>query len=543
MKKIIENWNKFVIKEIAMKNLDVQEERINIAKKIHNYLMQPTVNIGDKYDMKPVWDEEGNMTEVPMGKEDSTFLLYLYKGFDEFGKLSNEQDIGAVNNEIKHRVDIFVDQLTKAQQIIFKKDTDNIIKYIKQRRTYQEEEDHLTKYIAKKAPGQFTNIRFAGRWRALYSDTNIHGGNPDFMFKTSPELKNISPEHHFLFSIENIIGRASNSIPDAQDVPNLLGTPDLTGREFFTNYIEGITVEQRDKEVDLFRPIHQRGTIDKYVTKIETESLRFFYQHYDDAFEKRLETEDGLEEDFSRFAKSNITDIVEYTSKIVRKLRPENFLRLLYLIDNNYIPKKYYAHVEKDIQEFRKILDFKNYYPMSHYEIIYPLNPKEVPQEEQIHPDDVAIKKAEKLHRFRRAIGFVAHLIKKNLEIKQEDLDKIENAYASLEKDQVLDAKLMMAELKISKETISKAILKYRKSQKNKKTNSVVVDVEEEAFDPALEAGYILDEIIWMLEDEEEVDTSLIEEYNEYYKSLNKTQKRTLAPKLKRINELSKGGQ
>ena len=44
--------------------------------------------------------------------------------------------------------------------------------------------------------------------------------------------------------------------------------------------------------------------------------------------------------------------------EIIKKLRPENFLRLLYLIDNNYIPKKYYEHVERDIQEFRKILVF-----------------------------------------------------------------------------------------------------------------------------------------------------------------------------------------
>jgi hypothetical protein len=541
MKRIIENWNKFVINEISMKKLDIQQERISISKKIHNYLMQPTVNIGDKYDMKPVWDEEGNMTEVPMGKEDSTFLLYLYKGFDEFGKLSNEQNVGAVNSQIKNRVDIFIDQLTGEQQLIFKQDSDNIIEYIKQRRTYQEEENHLTKYIAKKAPGQFNNMRFAGRWRALYSDTNIHGGNPDFMFKTSPELKNIPPEHHFLFSIENLIGRAANSITDIQSVPNLLEIPELTGREFFTNYIEGITVEQRNKEEDLFRPIYQRGSVDKFMTNLETESLRFFYQHYDDEFEERLRNEEGLEEEFSNFAKSNITDIIEYTSKIIKKLRPENFLRLLYLIDNNYIPKKYYAHVDKDIQEFRKILDFKNYYPMSHYEIIYPLNPEEVPQEEQIHPEDVAIKKQQKLQNFRRSIGYVAHLIKKNLEIRQEDLDKIENTYALLEEDQVLEAKLMMVKLKISKESISKAILKYRKSQKNKKIDPIVVDTEEEAFDPALEAGHILDEIIWMLEDGEEIDSSLIEEYNEYYKALNKAQRTTLIPKLQKINKLNNG--
>ena len=38
------------------------------------------------------------------------------------------------------------------------------------------------------------------------------------------------------------------------------------------------------------------------------------------------------------------------------------------------------------------------------------------------------------------------------------------------------------------------------------------MDTDEEAFDPAIEAGYILDEIIWMLEDGEEVDNSLVEE-------------------------------
>mgnify|MGYP003325510932 CR=1 FL=1 len=93
----------------------------------------------------------------------------------------------------------------------------------------------------------FDDFVFGARRRSVYQDTRA---GKDFMLKRTPELKNIPPEHHFLFSMENLMGRvkqALNMKPDP-DVPK------LDGASYDANYRLGVTTEyvQKEEEFDLF---------------------------------------------------------------------------------------------------------------------------------------------------------------------------------------------------------------------------------------------------------------------------------------------------
>ena len=174
---------------------------------------------------------------------------------------------------------------------------------------------------------------------------------------------------------------------------------------------------------------------------------------------------------------------------------------------------------------------------MSHYEIVYPFNPSEVPEEEKTHPDDVGVKASRAFSKFKRHVELMKDKIINNREIVQFDVDSLNNAYKNLPKSKILDAKLFMASNNINPESVKSAIIRYNKTKGLTKTED-----DEEKFDPFLEAQYILDEIIMMLEDGEGIDKDLVEEYNQYYSSLNKKQKDMLIPQLRKINELAQRG-
>jgi len=130
MNRIMQNWKSFLFLESKKDQIDIENIRIHIANEIDMTLMRPTVNIGDPNDMMIDYDEEGNRFERPFGKEDSTFLLYLYRGFDEEGNLSNEENIQDVNSELNNRADNFIYQLDKEDMAVFIADFDKILDFV-----------------------------------------------------------------------------------------------------------------------------------------------------------------------------------------------------------------------------------------------------------------------------------------------------------------------------------------------------------------------------------------------------------------------------
>jgi hypothetical protein len=95
--------------------------------------------------------------------------------------------------------------------------------------------------MLKNAPGHFDDYVFATRRRSVYKDTRA---GKDFMLKRTPELKNIPEQHHFLFSMENLMGRVKQALGEQPDSE----IPPLDPVSYDANYRLGDLTEEIEKE-------------------------------------------------------------------------------------------------------------------------------------------------------------------------------------------------------------------------------------------------------------------------------------------------------
>jgi len=451
MNEIIQNWKKFLFLESNKNEIDVEEKRILIANEIDMSLMRPTVNIGDPNDMMVDYDEEGNRFERPFGKEDSTFLLYLYRGFDEKGNLSNEENIEDVNSELNNRAENFLYALDKQAIAVFLSDFDDIVDFMSNNKRTEEESSYQTMYMAKKAPGKFTNEMFAKRNRALYKDTYTYGGGIDFMFKKSPELKNIKPEHQFLFKLENLLGRVkgliinkqTEVIKSDQDLLNVIELsktiPQMTYKDWNANYREGVTTEKIQQELDEIKPVYQQDSITNYFTFKDNEILRLLYNTHKQGESSPIYKDDKLYQQFFDTVQAHISSLLTAEERqIQNRSYPSLLIRMSMMYDKKMIPKEFLS--EENYNLFIKLKEMvSDYNELDEYSFIFPLDPDKVPKEikDQTHEKDAQNRR--KIKNIKNKLNDISNKInsKKTLTLKEveELFDLCEDVSENFKKD------------------------------------------------------------------------------------------------------------
>lgn len=225
--------------------LEIQNARISIAMKIDGILQRPFLNVGQE---QVVYNKNtGKMeTKKITDAKQTSMLYYVYKGITPDGQIDNQENVKEVNKEINTRVGHFIDELSALEKKVLASDLDAILHYMAQQREMDQKQTHQSKYMLKGAPGDFDSFKFATRSRSVYKDTRA---GKDFMLKSTPELKNIPSEHHFLFSMENMIGRLKNKLPKGDgtvtikrgDQTEVVKVPTLTPDGYDSNYTLGTT--------------------------------------------------------------------------------------------------------------------------------------------------------------------------------------------------------------------------------------------------------------------------------------------------------------
>jgi|TARA_R100000081_G_C4816957_1_gene175954 hypothetical protein len=437
MNKIIDNWRTYLFLESKKDQISFEDIRIHIANEIDMTLMRPTVNIGDPNDMMIDFDEEGNRFERPFGKEDSTFLLYLYRGFDEEGNLSNEENIQDVNSELNNRANNFLYQLDKEDMAVFIADFDKILDFVSGNKKDVEEESYQTMYMAKKAPGKFTTDSFARRNRAIYKDTYTYGGGVDFMFKKTKELKNINPQHLFLFKLENLLGRVKNKIlngeteiakdnGDVQDIVELSKTvPTLNFKDWHANYREGVTNQQIQTEIDQIKPVYQQGSVVNYFTFKENELLRLLYNTHKQGKSSPIYSDKELMNQFFETVQVHMSSLLNDQEKqLQNKSYPTLLMRMSMMFDKDMIPRSFFD--EDNYNFFMKLREYiKEYNQLDEYSFIFPLDPEEVPKEIRNQTTEKDVKDKRKLRDIKEILNDISTKISTNSEISLEQVQKL----------------------------------------------------------------------------------------------------------------------
>ena len=194
-------------------------------------------------------------------------------------------------------------------------DIDYIITQVMSDRGSKPESTHVSSYMLKSAPGEFDDFVFGARRRSVYQDTRA---GKDFMLKRTPELKNIPPEHHFLFSMENLMGRVKQALNMKPD-PDI---PKIDGASYDANYRLGVTTEYVQKEEEFM------GKNEKSMKAFNKTTKRFFLTYFSNPSMKQDVSE---EEEFEIMAPWFEILLMTTKKKLENNEVPEEFMEFLKL--------------------------------------------------------------------------------------------------------------------------------------------------------------------------------------------------------------------
>jgi len=221
--------------EVKHASEEIQASRIEIAMNIDRFLQRPFVTVGEE-----IMNDDGEEVTITDPKE-TNLLLYVYRGVGPDGKILDGENVQAVNRELDQRVGHFLMGLDSFEQKVLASDIDALIKFIAAEKAEQQEKSHASTHMLKGAPGHFDEYLFATRSRSVYKDTRA---GKDFMLKKTPELKNIPQQHHFLFSMENLMRRVKASLKEKPDE----SVPPLDEPAYDANYRLGTQTETAQKD-------------------------------------------------------------------------------------------------------------------------------------------------------------------------------------------------------------------------------------------------------------------------------------------------------
>tara|TARA_Y100001972_G_scaffold127361_1_gene183937 strand:+ start:2074 stop:3015 length:942 start_codon:yes stop_codon:yes gene_type:complete len=273
MKKILNEWNKYLKESLNLSERDLEYHRMMIAERLFQTIQKPS-------------------RQNAKFKQELPFLYYLYKGVvpikDAKGnlkgyKISNEQNVGAVMNEIRKRAEAFVVSLDPPEDKIFAADALMIGYYMHMNK--QRKAMGLASAYGVNAPGQFDTVMFGKARREVFQPFKK---DLDFMLKSSPELANIPNEDKKLFEIETVISEILKILP--RD-PNTQ-IPQLSEDQFKANYLEGIPLKTWEKVQD---QIVQDPTPDQQIGEATINSLNMMIKNLQDIQNGRIVGEEAIE--------------------------------------------------------------------------------------------------------------------------------------------------------------------------------------------------------------------------------------------------------
>jgi hypothetical protein len=274
MKKILNEWRKFLNEAVEkMSEEEIEKHRISIAERIFDALQKPS----------------RRRARFP---QELPFLYYLYKGVEpvknEQGelvgyKISNENNVDAVLEEIKKRVQIFIYSLDPPEDKIFAADALMMAYYMHKNK--QPEAEGLTTAYGVGSPGDFDTFIFGKSRRSFFQPFKK---DLDFMLKKSPELANIPEEHRGLFDMQTIVGEILKTLKRDPSI----GVPPLTEDQFKANYLEGLRL--KDWEA-LQKRIVKDPSPDEQVGEAILDTLKRFKKILTDIQQGNVEKEDAIE--------------------------------------------------------------------------------------------------------------------------------------------------------------------------------------------------------------------------------------------------------
>lgn len=507
----------------------IQRIRIHLGTLMHDYIMSPTINMGDPNDfIYDVVDDKGTIEPRPYTKADTTLLLYLYKGVDKKGNLLNQEDVKSVNNEIETRVEYFLENLDDREKAVFLRDSEQIIQFLKDSRNPKKESKYETLYLAKRAPGGFAHFDFAKRHRAIYADTTTYGGAIDFMFKSTPELHNINPSHLFLFKLENVIGRIANKIrQEGYSEEFYEKIEPLSYKQFYANYNQGTTIFTIEKELSGIKPIYQQTSAIKYYIIQNNNLLRLFYEDYLLGNDSKIVKDPMVRDTFQQKIQKPFLSFLREQEKVVKKYEyPRLLLRLRMMHDRGMIPIDLIddANKTKMFSLFEKIKGFDD---LDEYTFIFPLNPEKVPQEIRSQTRQKDFLDRTTVDKIKSFLDRIKQYVDYDKSIPLQTVEKFLNTLESLNKEEQKQISLYLNELEITLDDIEELIDTTEEPESTKDAKTSPQSEKEEYLD------FILNDIEDYISNNETPDQALT---SDLLKTMDTMTQKQLDPFMNRIS-------
>ena len=322
--------------EIRHAPLQIQNSRIEIGLNIDRFLQRPFVTVGEES-----IDDSGQVRKITNPKE-TNLLLYVYRGISPDGKLMKQQNVTAVNKELIERIGHFLMSLDSLEKKVLASDIDFIIQSMTEERSSKQEPTHQSTHMLKNAPGHFDDYVFATRRRSVYKDTRA---GKDFMLKKTPELKNIPDQHHFLFSMENLMGRVKQALGQQPEAD----IPVLDAVSYDANYRLGDTTEEIETERNYVAPEAEVSVMKAH--------QNLFMTTYTNPPQWILDM--SPEEQLQIMGPHFETILIKTKSKLETKQKPTEFFDLIKIGDN--VPDIFLNEYEEVIGSFFTGLDEQGY--------------------------------------------------------------------------------------------------------------------------------------------------------------------------------------
>ncbi len=314
---------------------EIQESRIEIGMNIDRFLQRPFVTVGEE-----VGDDDGEMRTITDAKE-TNLLLYVYRGVSPDGELMNQENISAVNRELNERVGHFLMGLSTFDKQVLASDIDFIIQSMAEERSPKQQQTHQSTHMLKNAPGHFDDYVFGTRRRSVYKDTRA---GKDFMLKKTPELKNIPDQHHFLFSMENLMGRVKQALGQESEGD----IPPLDAVSYDANYRLGDFTEEIETEREMSTPDSDAAKTSKLMSSTLDSIFIAAYKEADSSLIRGLSEQEQI-----NLLEPYLVLLIQKTiQNMHERKKPDNFLKLIEISDR--IPEYY---LDKYEESFNSIFD------------------------------------------------------------------------------------------------------------------------------------------------------------------------------------------
>jgi len=184
--------------------------------------------------------------------------------------------------------------------------------------------------MLRASPGAFSDFSFARlKNDKVYKDTTAGSGMKDFMHKDSPELKNINPDHMYIFQLEHVIQIAYEMLKDGlYGEVKPLQTDPLDNDVFVKNYIMGISDDAYQAKQELDTEDHP--TFEPIITDRRFEMNNLFRYFYYGSYLR------DTEEQQIKMIDKELPKILDTDKQQVKNRLVPSYSLLLNLVWNNF---------------------------------------------------------------------------------------------------------------------------------------------------------------------------------------------------------------